>query len=311
MPIHNGRINGSTKRTILDPLKSKKASPDIDLPLKKRRTFGDCSNEQPLDFSLPKHDQETNEESSSAAISVKLEPAGAEATMEFKISPSAMIPTGSLPLNGFPLLPQLASPVAAAAFMNPAALALLGILQAQSAGVTPLIPGSPMGLKSLFGSNLLLGESQDAVSTTANLNADRTSEFHTIRPSNSVSPASSSNGGDDQESLGQAEGSGSRSSRRRNYKSMSRERRMEANARERNRVHTIGAAFDRLRRMVPSFGAEQKLSKLSILRITCKYILLLGAMSGEDYSIDQRNYSVSECVDMLSQTIIQESKLKK
>lgn len=309
MPIHNGRINGSSKRTILDPLKSKKVSPDIDLPLKKRRTFGDCSNEQPLDFSLPKHEQETTEDdSSSAPISVKLEPVGTDAAMEFKISPSTLIPTASLPLNGFPLLPQLTSPAAAAAFMNPAALALLGILQAQSAGVTPLMSGSPMGLKSLFGSNLLLGESQDSI---LNQTADRIGESQTIRPSNSVSPASSSNAGDDQESFGNTEGGDSRSSRRRNYKSMSRERRMEANARERNRVHTIGAAFDRLRRMVPSFGAEQKLSKLSILRITCKYILLLGAMSGEDYSIDQRNYSVSECVDMLSQTIIQESKLKK
>jgi hypothetical protein len=98
---------------------------------------------------------------------------------------------------------------------------------------------------------------------------------------------------------------------RRNYKNTTKERRSEANARERTRVHTIGASFDQLRHLMPSLSADQKLSKLSILRISCKYILLLGAMTGKDYSEEQRGYSVAECIDMLNDTILAESKAKR
>lgn len=49
-------------------------------------------------------------------------------------------------------------------------------------------------------------------------------------------------------------------------------RRIEANARERSRVHTIGAAFDALRQAVPSNCDQQKLSKLAVLRIAAAYI---------------------------------------
>uniref|UniRef100_A0A914WUW9 BHLH domain-containing protein n=1 Tax=Plectus sambesii TaxID=2011161 RepID=A0A914WUW9_9BILA len=98
---------------------------------------------------------------------------------------------------------------------------------------------------------------------------------------------------------------------RRNYKNTTKERRSEANARERTRVHTIGASFDQLRHLMPSLAADQKLSKLSILRISCKYILLLGAMVGKDYSEEQRGYSVAECIDMLNDTILAESKTKR
>ncbi|VDD79840.1 unnamed protein product, partial [Mesocestoides corti] len=51
---------------------------------------------------------------------------------------------------------------------------------------------------------------------------------------------------------------------------------IKANARERGRVHTIGAAFDALRRSVP-VSNECKLSKLSILRIAASYIETLTA----------------------------------
>ena len=95
---------------------------------------------------------------------------------------------------------------------------------------------------------------------------------------------------------------------RRNYKNMTSERRKEANARERSRVHVIAAAFERLRTQVPLVVAEQKLSKLSVLRIACKYILLLGAMNDMDFSHDQQRYSVDECVNMLNDTIAAESK---
>lgn len=57
---------------------------------------------------------------------------------------------------------------------------------------------------------------------------------------------------------------------------MSRERRQQANARERTRVHTISAAFENLRGAVPSFSQGQRLSKLSILRVASAYIMALG-----------------------------------
>lgn len=54
-----------------------------------------------------------------------------------------------------------------------------------------------------------------------------------------------------------------------------RSRRIEANARERSRVHTIGAAFETLRQTVPSNCYQQKLSKLAVLRIAAAYIRLV------------------------------------
>lgn len=97
----------------------------------------------------------------------------------------------------------------------------------------------------------------------------------------------------------------------RNYKNMTRERRIEANARERTRVHTISAAFDTLRRAVPAYSHNQKLSKLSVLRIACSYILTLSRVAGSDYSADQSSPSLAECVDNVSKTIQMEGKLRK
>ncbi|CAG0918071.1 unnamed protein product [Notodromas monacha] len=90
--------------------------------------------------------------------------------------------------------------------------------------------------------------------------------------------------------------------KQRNYKSMTRERRIEANARERTRVHTISAAFENLRAVVPvsqsspsssstsssssssspiasssssaANQSSQKLSKLAILKIASAQELL-------------------------------------
>lgn len=97
----------------------------------------------------------------------------------------------------------------------------------------------------------------------------------------------------------------------RNYKNMTRERRIEANARERTRVHTISAAFDTLRRAVPAYSHNQKLSKLSVLRIACSYILTLSRVAGSDYSADQSEPSLADCVDLVSRTIQTEGKLRK
>uniref|UniRef100_A0A182NP29 BHLH domain-containing protein n=1 Tax=Anopheles dirus TaxID=7168 RepID=A0A182NP29_9DIPT len=105
--------------------------------------------------------------------------------------------------------------------------------------------------------------------------------------------------------------SGTVGSQTRNYKNMTRERRIEANARERTRVHTISAAYEKLRRAVPAYSNAQKLSKLSILRIACSYILTLSRMAGEDYSEDASEPSIAECVEMVTKTIQTEGKIRK
>lgn len=97
----------------------------------------------------------------------------------------------------------------------------------------------------------------------------------------------------------------------RNYKNMTRERRIEANARERTRVHTISAAFDTLRQAVPSYSSTQKLSKLSVLRVACSYILTLSRMAGDDYSADQSQPSMASCIEEITKTIQTEGKSRK
>lgn len=97
----------------------------------------------------------------------------------------------------------------------------------------------------------------------------------------------------------------------RNYKNMTRERRIEANARERSRVHTISAAYETLRQAVPSYSNNQKLSKLSVLRVACSYILTLSRMAGYDYSPDQSEPSIADCFDVVTATIQTEGKIRK
>lgn len=97
----------------------------------------------------------------------------------------------------------------------------------------------------------------------------------------------------------------------RNYKNMTRERRIEANARERTRVHTISAAYETLRKSIPAYSNTQKLSKLSVLRVACSYILTLSRMAGEDYSHDGSEPSIGECSDSITKTIQTEGKIRK
>ena len=92
---------------------------------------------------------------------------------------------------------------------------------------------------------------------------------------------------------------------------MTRERRVEANARERTRVHTISSAFEHLRNSVPSYSHSQKLSKLSILRVACQYIVMLSRLTGKDYSEDQSAPHLLKCVENLTQTIQTEGKTRK
>ncbi|KAA0199879.1 hypothetical protein HAZT_HAZT005577 [Hyalella azteca] len=94
--------------------------------------------------------------------------------------------------------------------------------------------------------------------------------------------------------------------KQRNYKNMTRERRIEANARERTRVHTISSAYEKLRQSVPSYSHNQKLSKLSILRIASSYILTLSKLA--DNSSEQ---TVADCVEETTKTIQFEGRAKK
>ncbi|XP_029175755.1 myosin-G heavy chain isoform X2 [Nylanderia fulva] len=102
----------------------------------------------------------------------------------------------------------------------------------------------------------------------------------------------------------------------RNYKNMTRERRIEANARERTRVHTISAAFDTLRRAIPAYSHNQKLSKLSVLRIACSYIMTLSKIIENpdgDLMATRNNgpTDLDSCVELVSRTIQTEGKLRK
>lgn len=97
----------------------------------------------------------------------------------------------------------------------------------------------------------------------------------------------------------------------RNYKNMTRERRIEANARERTRVHTISAAFDTLRKAVPAYSHNQKLSKLSVLRIACSYIMTLSKIATTPRGESPNGPELGACVDLVSRTIQTEGKLRK
>lgn len=127
---------------------------------------------------------------------------------------------------------------------------------------------------------------------------------HDVVPLPQTSSTSSS-------STSQKASSSNKPSSQRNYKNMTRERRIEANARERTRVHTISAAYDTLRKSIPSYSNTQKLSKLSVLRVACSYILTLSRMTGEDFSADQSEPDVQDCIDSVTRTIQTEGKLRR
>ncbi|UJR26193.1 hypothetical protein I4U23_007536 [Adineta vaga] len=88
-------------------------------------------------------------------------------------------------------------------------------------------------------------------------------------------------------------------------------KRLVANARERERVHNLTAAFEALRKVLPMYGDQEKLSRLSILRIACSYVLVLGALNQIDFSQEQNAYTLNETFHMLSYTILNELKRKK
>lgn len=63
--------------------------------------------------------------------------------------------------------------------------------------------------------------------------------------------------------------------------------RVAANIRERRRMCSLNAAFDRLRRRVPAFPHEKKLSRIQTLRLAIKYIqFMLEMVAASSYRID-------------------------
>ncbi|XP_067858769.1 transcription factor ATOH7-like [Heptranchias perlo] len=67
-------------------------------------------------------------------------------------------------------------------------------------------------------------------------------------------------------------------------------RRMAANARERRRMQGLNTAFDRLRKVVPQWGQDKKLSKYETLQMALSYIMALTRIltEAERYSSDRR-----------------------
>lgn len=96
-----------------------------------------------------------------------------------------------------------------------------------------------------------------------------------------------------------------------NYKNTTREKRIEANARERQRVHTITAAFDTLQAAIPTDEENIKLSKLSVVKIATAYIMALSRMAGYDYTEDRSAPSVESVLEHCRQTIANETKMRK
>lgn len=147
------------------------------------------------------------------------------------------------------------------------------------------------------------------VSVNGSSSLEQAESSVTLVPAPALSLSSSSQ----EESTLNTPGSHKNSSKpqQRNYKNMTRERRIEANARERSRVHTISAAYETLRKAVPSYSNNQKLSKLSVLRVACSYILTLSRMAGYDYSQDESEPSIASCFDAVTATIQTEGKIRK
>ncbi|XP_061210350.1 basic helix-loop-helix transcription factor scleraxis-like [Neopsephotus bourkii] len=74
---------------------------------------------------------------------------------------------------------------------------------------------------------------------------------------------------------GGAAGSGG-GRRRRRARGCGGGRRAAANARERDRTHSVNAAFGALRRLIPTRPADRRLSKVETLRLAASYIAHLA-----------------------------------
>ena len=114
---------------------------------------------------------------------------------------------------------------------------------------------------------------------------------------------------DEQSLTNESKQKGQNTGKQRNYKNMTRERRVEANARERQRVQTITEQFDTLRSVIPIEDKCAKMSKLSIIKIATSYITYLGRQCGYDYTADKSEPTIEECYVNLKDLIKYEAKM--
>lgn len=72
-------------------------------------------------------------------------------------------------------------------------------------------------------------------------------------------------------------------------------RRIEANARERHRMHGLNNALDSLRKVVPCYSKTQKLSKIETLRLAKNYIWLLSEILSTGKRLDLLTFVQTLC----------------
>lgn len=94
------------------------------------------------------------------------------------------------------------------------------------------------------------------------------------------------------------------------WRQSNRSRRLIANARERSRIHIMSEAFEGLRRAVPCYSSDQKLSKLAILRLATSYISALSYLAENDTSSKSLKH-FAECVDQCTQALQTEGRAKR
>lgn len=94
------------------------------------------------------------------------------------------------------------------------------------------------------------------------------------------------------------------------WRQSNRSRRLVANARERSRIHIMSEAFEGLRRAVPCYSNDQKLSKLAILRLATSYISALSYLAENDTSTKSLKH-FAECVDQCTQALQTEGRTRR
>ncbi|XP_070566789.1 neurogenic differentiation factor 1-like [Ptychodera flava] len=99
------------------------------------------------------------------------------------------------------------------------------------------------------------------------------------------------------------------------------QRRVKANARERNRMHGLNEALDTLREVVPCYSKTQKLSKIETLRLAKNYIAALSSILESDTVPDTVSFAqtlskglsqpttnlVAGCMQLNPRTLLPES----
>ena len=94
------------------------------------------------------------------------------------------------------------------------------------------------------------------------------------------------------------------------WRQSNRSRRLIANARERSRIHIMSEAFEGLRRAVPCYSSDQKLSKLAILRLATSYISALSYLAESDTSKKSLKH-FAESVDQCTQALQTEGRARR